>query len=606
MLESQSRKNQSSGSGDTMTKFLLALFILVSALFTTDKAALAQSEIKPLKLPEFKNLSTELDLAPILGGPKRLYKGKIIKLEAEYNESLSLREALEHVLNYNLPIKISRESWQFQRGQLYAKLAGFVPDYSLSYTRTGVRVLPVTRSNTQIYISEVRYPTFLGGSVVYSALGQYYRDKAFKSASKATIDNTLLNAYRQYSNLILQEALLAIREQAVELSKTHLKLNEHIYRSGIGTQLNVMQSRTQLGMDKETLLKQRFSKRNTALGLAYLLHMPLAANLMPDTSYLKIQSIYNKSYSIDDYIELALKNRPELRQFENFQMAARRNVQIAASSLYPTFSFFTAYTYATTGINIPSNLELLNGVAAAEVATAQENIGVVTNTALDQTASFSPGGGNTAKDGANAYATVVAGGGGNPIANVQGGSLVTSGAVKPQFGTSTITGAPSSSNISGANTAGAGVFPGRSFNSQKGFNLGWSLSNMGLSSVANIQASRVLARQAQLQANQELQLIIKQIRTSYMNIMMNERRVNACAFAVASARETLRLARISLNSGVGNNLELITAQKQYISALSRQAQALTSLNQSQAQLLKDIGIISVDTLVEGLKEVRDK
>jgi len=53
--------------------------------------------------------------------------------------------------------------------------------------------------------------------------------------------------------------------------------------------------------------------------------------------------------------------------------------------------------------------------------------------------------------------------------------------------------------------------------------------------------------------------------------------------------------------GVGTNLELIQAQRDYIQALINQAQAIIASNQAQAQLLHDAGIISVETLTAGFK-----
>lgn len=537
-----------------------------------------------------------MEIADLYLGPEDWRSGQTIKLEATYNEALSLKDVLDQVVAHSLPIRISKESWQYQKGQLFASMAGFAPSYSLFYKKTGYTVLPNTRAPSQLFLSEVRYPVFLGGAVLYKTLGQSYRNSAWRNAYHATIDDALLNGYKRYSDLVLNTMLLRIRTKSVRLAEANLRLNEAMYQAGTATQFNIMQSRNQLGTEREKLSSAKLATRTAAMNLAFVINCPMSVNLMPRVAALSEERIIEPTLKVDHFLETALKKRPELRQYEQFRLAAARTVQTAAASLYPSVSLFTAYTAAASGISIPANEDDLNGVAAAEVAQAEENIGVVTNTALDQTASFSPGYNNTAKEGANTLTDVVAGSGGTPIANIQGGSLVTSGAVKPIFTASSLTGAPSTSNIQGSDTAGAGIFPGRSRNFQKGMNLSWALSNMGLSPVGSVLSARALSRQSSMQANQELLLVLKQVRAAYLNTIVSRHRIDAAAQAAGYGREAVRLARLRLKAGVGSNLELIQAQNDYISALIDQARAIAGTNQAQAQLLHDSGIISVESL----------
>lgn len=252
-------------------------------------------------------------------------------------------------------------------------------------------------------------------------------------------------------------------------------------------------------------------------------------------------------------------------------------------------------------MNPAANVDELSGVASGQVATAQNGAGTATNTALNQTASFSPTSNNVGTSGANTTATVVAGGGGNPIANTQSGSLVTSGAVAPSFGVNTITGAGGSSNISGANTASAGVFPGLTNTFQAGIAMSWSLPNMGTGSVTTILAARALARQAMLQSNQELSLVSGQVRADYLDAIAAREKIDSNAYGVASGAEGLRLANLRLKAGMGSNIEVIQAQRNYITALIGRAQSIIASNEAQALLLHDTGLISVETLTDGYK-----
>jgi outer membrane protein TolC len=305
---------------------------------------------------------------------------------------------------------------------------------------------------------------------------------------------------------------------------------------------------------------------------------------------------------INSMLNVALVHRPELRQYELFRLAAARNVQVAASPLYPTVSFFTSYTRSATAVHPPGGN--VNGAATAQINSATTGTGTATNNALGQTASFSPVGNTTANVGANnVIATpIVAGSGGNPLNLVQSGSIVTSGAVAPSIaGGNGGGGGGTSSNINGSNTAGAGVFGGLFNTYQSGFSINWSLSNLGLTNLLNVASARNLSRQALLQANQELLLVTEQVRSDYLAALTARAQIDNAAYGVISAKESLRLATLRLRSGMGTNLEQIQAQQGYITALTTQAQAIINSNMAQAQLLHDMGVISVDTLTQGYR-----
>jgi len=104
-----------------------------------------------------------------------------------------------------------------------------------------------------------------------------------------------------------------------------------------------------------------------------------------------------------------------------------------------------------------------------------------------------------------------------------------------------------------------------------------------------------------LQCNQELTLVEQNVRTDYLNIKTARQLIDKAAAAVAASREALRIARLRLNGGVGTNYEVITAQKDYITNLTTQAQAIVSSNVAQAKLLHDIGMIDATTLSTGYR-----
>ncbi|HEY9755469.1 MAG TPA: TolC family protein [Oculatellaceae cyanobacterium] len=492
----------------------------------TDSATRLKN-FKPLPVPPEPTRSHEqnktLSMSPIkLGALIQIAAMRPLRLEASYDQPISLEAALNYAMENSLPIRIAHESVVFQEANFASQIADFLPNFSMNYTFTKSHNYPVTHSTSKVFVPRVSFPVFLGGNDFYSMLAQYYRMQGWKETYKSNVNDALLDVYQKYTNLVLAHSLLKIRVKAVQVSELQLRLNNEQYRAGSGTAFAIMQSRSQLATDKQALLAQQIATRQSALQLGYALNMPLSSNLVPDREYLSESALLNGKLSIEPLIDIALANRPELRQYELFRLAAARNVQVAASNLYPTATLSTTYNKSETSV--------------------------------EQTGAFQQ-------------------------AIINASSSSTSNTVE-----------------------GAGIFGGIFNTVQNGIALGWSLPNLGMNSVASIVSSRALSRQASLQANQQLQLVMEQVRYDYISALAAKEQIDNAAYGAESSAEALRLAELRLQSGLGTNLELIQAQRDYINALYSQAQAIVASNVSQAQMLHDLGVISIDTLIHGYRE----
>jgi len=367
---------------------------------------------------------------------------------------------------------------------------------------------------------------YQGGRVLYGSMASYYRQKAAKNLYSASVNDALLDAYRSYFTLLLNQTLLQIRVKSVELSREQLRLNEQLQAAGIGTNFAVYQSRSQLALDKQALLQQQVLVRQSALQLARVMNTSMVINFVPQESMVRELRLIDPGLEIETLLTSTLKLRPELKQFENLRMAANRNVQVAQAPLYPTFQFFTS----------------------------------VTDTARS--------GGGT---GNNATVIIPSGGGGGGI------------------------------GISGTGLRSVSA----------GFDLSWSIPNVGLPDLGNTLSARALSRQALLQSNQTYLNVLYEVRASYLNMLTAKEQVKVAAEAVVSASEQLRLANLRVRYGQGINLELIQAQQVYVTALTNHVQAIINYNIAQAQLLRDTGQISLATLTReysrpiGLKGAND-
>jgi len=533
------------------------------------------------------------------------------RLEANYSEPISLRQALDHALTNNLAIGINRQTYEANKYSFYSALAGYLPSYSANYVYSLAKVQPDTNSSSNIFTTGVSLPVFQGGSILYTALSNLYRMKAARFQYQTSINDTLMNVYTAYTNAILQRALLRIRIKAVEVDEEQLRLNDRLYENGVGTKLEVMQARTQLSIDQQALLQQQMTVRQAGLQLAFVLNLPLTVDLVPIERYVSEVEIYDEKEGINSILNTALKTRPELRQYEYLRLAANRNIQIAASALYPTVGWNINYSFQDTNVTGSAPRGGLASAASAPRASIQRVGSPITSPAIFSTQAGSP---------------VITGAstGVNQLVPGTGGLSVTPGTSNTTLGTTTSAsttagtgstvvttgsglsqgvggsfGSSGQTTVGGSNPASIGIFGGTVRSISAGFNINWSLGNLGASTVASILSSRAVARQALLQANQVLQEVQQQVRQSYINMKTAHENIDVASVGVVSSREELRLSRMRLENGINTYLDLLTAQRDYINTLVNHAQAIIASNQAQAQLLHDTGAITVETLTKG-------
>lgn len=543
-----------------------------------------------------------LDLKPLyLISAVRPKSAKYLLAEASYDQSITLADALSYVLKHGLPMKISQESLNYQHWLTLSNMTSALPSFFMSYTLSRANIFNTgTKTIARTFLTGVSYPVFQGGGIVYSILTQYYREKGWQYAYKATLSDVFLDVYQKYINLLLNRVLMQIWAKTVEADQQLLTVNQELLMSGTGTRFAVLQSETQLAADKQSLLQQQVTMRQSALALNLSLNYPMSVNLVPVEETLSEVPLFNDHVQVQSLIKDALKYSPSLRQYEMFWLTAKRNMQLAAASLYPTVSFFTLYQQNDTQVQPPVNAADVGGIATSAITSFLNSTfaGRVSNNSLGQLSSFSPTAGSTSTQGANTGPSAMpAASGGTPIATVQSGSLVSSGAVAPSiFGGGS---GPGANNTNGSLQAPSGIFPGTPRSFQAGFSLSWTLPNSGMTTVASILTAQVLARQALMQANQEIEQVLQTVRSDYLAMLNARSVIDTAAYSVASSREAWRLSRVRLRAGVGTNLEEIQAQRDYITAITSQAQAIVSSNVSQAQLLHDMGMISVTTLTKG-------
>lgn len=271
-------------------------------------------------------------------------------LDATHSERVSLRDTLNAALGANLDIEKSFSGFKIQKYQYLSTASGFLPSINGGYNLIGLKgdipgalfgsagtgggalKLP---GSIQLLTAGFSQGLYQGGKVMFGTLEDKHRLIAARAALKGSVNDILLSAAQRYYDLLLNEANLEIRTRAVAISEEQLRLNVSQEKAGTATGLDVLQSQAQLASDEQNLIDQQNNRRQAALQLAHVLNTSFAQDLSSAENRLVRRRLVSKSVPIDELLKIAIDKRPELKQYEELRLAAKRAIIVASAPLQP-------------------------------------------------------------------------------------------------------------------------------------------------------------------------------------------------------------------------------------------------------------------------------
>lgn len=273
-------------------------------------------------------------------------------MDATASEKISLADCLRASTEENLDIARNFAGLRAQKYTYLEAASHFLPDINGGYNLIGLHgALPAgllggnsgsTSSGSdklpgkaQLLTAGFTYTAYQGGKVLFGTLQQKHRLRASRAALKGSVNDVLLNTTSRYYDLLLNEALLDIRSRAVNISIEQVRINLSQEKSGTATGLDVLQSQAQLASDQQSLVDQQQARRRSAIQLAELMNVSFSQDFASVENELNKRRLVPRAYSVDKLLLAAIDNRPELKQYEELRLAAKRAIVVAAAPLQP-------------------------------------------------------------------------------------------------------------------------------------------------------------------------------------------------------------------------------------------------------------------------------
>lgn len=201
---------------------------------------------------------------------------------------------------------------------------------SLSTTRTSSTRVGTWQNTYQLQLVATQ-PLFTG----FKLLSSYQKAALTKEQAEANIkytELTLVKAVQQaFLTLLQARANVQSNKDSVARLESQYKVAQAYYDVGLKPRLDVLQAESDLAQAEQDLLKAENNVLVQTAQLNSLLNLPLNQQ----TNYLGELAYIPFAMNIEDCLDLAYKQRPDLYMAVKSVQIAERDAKIAASPLYP-------------------------------------------------------------------------------------------------------------------------------------------------------------------------------------------------------------------------------------------------------------------------------
>jgi len=279
---------------------------------------------------------------------------------------LTLHEAVQLALRQNPQVQIANLNLAQSEQDRSMSRSALLPQAGLS---VGERV---QRVNLQALIGQPfpGFPQHIGPYEIFQAgpgfsapifdLSLWRRWQASKSNVSATAAQEQ-TVREQIAELVVSQYLAGLRSAAdVKAAQSRVDLAQALYdqaadlqKSGVGTGIDTLRANVELQNEKQRLITAQTAFETTLFGLARLLNLKpeQKIELADEVSFFQTPAI-----TVDQSLQAALENRPEMKTLAAQREALRREQEAAGALRLPTLSFSGNWAYQglTPSTSIPT------------------------------------------------------------------------------------------------------------------------------------------------------------------------------------------------------------------------------------------------------------
>ncbi|MCA9797941.1 MAG: TolC family protein [Cyanobacteria bacterium HKST-UBA04] len=265
-------------------------------------------------------------------------------LSKTVTSEFTLEEALAMALEANLAIKRQEAVTRQAKAQYYTKMAALLPDIETSFSRDyfhgpiqifGNRNIDISRQIEQPALL-FRFPVFRGGRDFFQMRAAKHSLNAQQAVEAGQQQAVLQQTAAQFYELKRQLAQVKIAQKQRDEVEETLRINEARMEAGLGTRLEVAQTKAQLATAKAAVLTAIQAAQFAALALNETLNLPAIVDVVPaNETDLTLKRLITTDKNVPELVAVATENRQEIQALDKEIAALKQLRRIALSAILP-------------------------------------------------------------------------------------------------------------------------------------------------------------------------------------------------------------------------------------------------------------------------------
>ncbi|PKN68841.1 MAG: hypothetical protein CVU54_13290 [Deltaproteobacteria bacterium HGW-Deltaproteobacteria-12] len=275
-------------------------------------------------------------------------------------ELLTLEESIDIALKNSRTIISAQEGVKAATALKRESATGFLPKFNTSYSYTRLSEAPFSKfqglpapltalngtempAGTQDNYSwtiEARQPLFTGGGLIANYQANKIGEDAARIEATAKQQDVVQEVKIAYFNILYAQKIRETAQQSVEVLSAHRDVADNFFKVGMIPKNDLLHTEVELANGRLNLIKAQNAVELTKARFNSILkrRISMPVQIADVLQYRPLEK------QLDECLEIALKNRPELKIASLKAAQASKLVQAAQSEYLPTVSLVGNYT----------------------------------------------------------------------------------------------------------------------------------------------------------------------------------------------------------------------------------------------------------------------
>ncbi len=202
--------------------------------------------------------------------------------------------------------------------------------------------LPPPEASQVLLRLSAQYPLYTGGRLEAQVALAEANLRGARAALERTKQQVVFQVQQAYLQLLVARENEAASRRAVAAAEESVRVARARLAAGVAAPFDVLQAEVSLASAQQALARAQAQVGNAQSALAALVNLPLDVSIEP-TDTLRVQAVEG---SLAEFVQRALRQRPELEELRARAEATRASIELARSGGRPNVALAAQYDWA--------------------------------------------------------------------------------------------------------------------------------------------------------------------------------------------------------------------------------------------------------------------